>query len=398
MAIDVTQLAFIDATGYNYADFPTFLQFYTEGYQAIYGPDVYLGADSQDGQWLAVQAQAAYDAATKGAATYLSFAPPTAQGVGLSRLVKLNGLERLEPSNSTAELVIVGTAFTTITNGIAVDSLNQQWALPSSVTIPSGGTITVTGTAVDPGALQALPNTITGIFTPTQGWQTVNNPAAATPGAPVEGDAALRARQAISTALPAQTVLEGTVAAVANVPGVTAVQPYENDTDVTDGNGLPPHSISLVVQGGTDDAVAAAIQIKKTPGTNTYGTTSVPTTDSNGVPITINFYRPTNATIGVQVTLHPLDSWISSNENIIAAALAEYLNTVVLIGGDIVLSELFAVAYVPNTSAAGSFRIIAVNGIELKKNSGSFAAADIQLAFNEEAVCDPTMNVSFVLV
>lgn len=392
--MSVTDLVFIDSTGYNYQDFPAFLAFYTTGYQNIYGVDVYLGSDSQDGQWVSLQAQAAYDTAANGAATYNSFAPPTAQGTGLSRLVLLNGIQRENSSNSTVELTIVGVAFTPINNGIAIDVLQQQWALPISVTIPNSGTITVTAVAVVEGALQALPDTITNIFTPTQGWQTVNNAAAATPGAPVEPDAQLRLRQAQSTALPSQTVLEGTFAAVANVPGVIAVQDYENYTNTTDANGLPPHSISFVVEGGTDTDVAQAMQIKKTPGTDTYGTTSVPTTDSNGVPITINFFRPTNAVISIQVTLTPLASWIESNETIIAAALATYINTMIKIGGDIVLTQLYGIAYVPTSTAAGSFNI---EGIELKKNSGSFSASDIQLLFNEDAVCDAATNVTFVL-
>lgn len=401
--IDISTLFYIDATGFNYEDYPSFLAFYTTNYQAIYGADVYLGNDSQDGQWLAIQAQAAYDFISSGAVAYNGFSPANAQGTLLSQLVKLNGIERLSPSNSTAELVIVGTAFTTITNGIAVDILEQQWALPATVVIPISGTITVTATAVDLGAIQAVPDSITTIFTPTQGWQSVNNPAAATPGAPVEGDGALRIRDAASVSLPALTALEATYSSVANVAGVDAVKDYENATNTTDSNGLPPHSISFVVSGGTDTDIAAAIQLKKTPGTQTYGTTSVPVTDSNGVPLTINFYRPTDALIAVQVTLTPLASWIVSNETIIADAIATFLNTQIPIGGislstsgamGISFSQLFGVAYVPGTSAVGSFII---ESIELSKNGGGLSEADITLLFNEQAVCDPTMNVSFVL-
>jgi uncharacterized phage protein gp47/JayE len=401
--IDYSALVWIDSTGYNYEDYPTFLAAWTAAYQGIYGADVYLGSDSQDGQWIAIEAQAAYDAAALGAANFNSFSPATAQGIGLSRVVQINGLERESASNSTVELVIVGTAYTTITNGIAVDELNQQWALPSSVTIPMSGTITVTATAVLEGALSAAPDTVNMIFTPTNGWQSVNNPSAATVGAAAEDDAALRIRQQASTALPSQTVLEGTYAAVANVPGVTALQDYENYTDLTNSDGLPPHSISFVVEGGTDDAVAAAIQIKKTPGTDTYGTTSVPTVDSNGVPITINFFRPTSAVIGVQITLTPLTAWISSNTTIIADAVASFINTDIPIGG-LVLNELgnqgvsftqlFGVAYVPGTTAAGSFII---ESIELSKNGGGLSAADVDLLFNEQAVCNPSVNVTFIL-
>lgn len=354
--MDVTDLVWIDSAGYHYEDYPSFLLWLTTSYQAIYGDDVYLGADSQDGQWLAVVAQALYDTSAVGSSIYNSFSPLTSQGAGLSRVVKINGIRRQSASHSTVELDIGGTAFTSITDGIAVDALEQQWVLPASVVIPISGTITVTATALDEGALAALPNTITGIFTPTLGWQTVNNQAAATVGTAVETDPVLRNRQSISTAKPAQTVFDASIGAVGDVAGVSAVKPYENYTDLTDANGLPPHSISLVVEGGTDDDIAQTILDYKTPGTNTYGTTSIPLVDKKGVPITISFFRPSIEPIAVKITLTPLASWITSNEDIISAAVAAYISAIT-IGGTIVLTKLYGVAYVLNTSAAGSFNI-----------------------------------------
>ena len=123
----VTDLVYIDSTGYHFADYPSFLAYLTAQYQNIYGADVYLGSDSQDGQWLGIVAQALYDSAAYGASIYNSFSPSTAQGVGLSRNVKINGLRRQSATNSTVELTIGGTAFTTITNGSAIDSLQQIW-------------------------------------------------------------------------------------------------------------------------------------------------------------------------------------------------------------------------------------------------------------------------------
>jgi hypothetical protein len=43
---------------------------------------------------------------------------------------------------------------------------------------------------------------------------------------------------------------------VAAVLGVTRLAAYENDTNSTDGNGIPAHALSLVVDGG--DALAIA--------------------------------------------------------------------------------------------------------------------------------------------
>lgn len=389
----VSDLCYIDATGYHYADYPTFLAYFQDLYRGIYGADIYLGADSQDGQWVAAQAQAAYDSAANGASTFNSYSPVTAQGLGLSRTVKINGLSRGIPTNSTADLTIVGQAGTTITNGIAIDTLNQQWMLPASVVIPSGGSIIVTATAQNVGNINADANTITGIYTPTLGWQTVNNVAAATPGAPVESDAALRLRQTQSTANPSLTVLEGTVGGVANLTGVTAVQSYENPTDSTDLNGLPPHSISIVVAGGDTMAIANEIALHKTPGTNMYGTTTETVYDKHGMPLIINFYRPTIATITVRITITPFQGWSTDFEPLIAAAVAEQINSG-QIGNTVYLTPLYPPAYLPGNPAGSTYDI---TSIELKKNAGSFAASNVTLNFNEEAFCDASVNVLFIV-
>lgn len=389
MGLTLDDLVTNNANGYSYADFPTFLLYVQQQYQTIFGNDIYLGIDSQDGLKAASEAQCMYDAAAKGAMTYLSFFVKSAQGSGLARLVKLTGITKEVATSSTVSLTIVGVAGTVITNGVAQDTLGQFWVLPTTVTIPGGGSITVTATSAIIGAIQAAANTITGIFTPTLGWQTVNNAAIAIPGQPVEQDGALRQRQAVSTSLPAQTVFNATVAAVSNVVGVTEVGPYENPTNATDANGLPPHSIALVVQGGANADIANAIMLKKTPGTQTYGTTSVPVIDPKGMPITINFYRPTVAEIGVQVTKTTGPGWSSDYILQIQNAVAAAVNAIP-IGKPVILTKLYLAAYLQGTPAFGTFE---VDSILIEKNGGGYGSTDIALLFNEIPVCNPLVDV-----
>lgn len=394
--MNVSDLAFIDATGYNCADFPTFLQFVQDGYRAIYGDDIYLGPDSMDGQWTAFLAQAFYDVAQVGQNTYNSFSPSSAQGVGLSRVVKINGLRREIPTNSIVTLTIVGVAATVITNGIAVDNLNQQWLLPSTVTIPGGGAINVTATAKDPGAIQAPAVTVTGIFTPTLGWQTVNNTDPAVPGSPVETDAQLRRRQTVSTSIPSQTVINATVGALSNLTGVTQVKPYENVSDITDGNGLPPHSICMVIEGGNPTEIINTIGLYKTPGTNTFqsGANGQSGTyyDSKGMPVPINFISPAiPASIQVTITISPGPNWSTAFQVPIAAAVAAAI-VAFPIGGVVVYTTLFGVIYAASP-IPGSFTVV---GITLGKNGGGQTADDVILAFDEIPICDPTIDIAWV--
>ena len=52
----------VDAAGIRAPSYGEVLQYLQEQYRAIYGPDTYLEADSQDGQLLAVFASAINDA------------------------------------------------------------------------------------------------------------------------------------------------------------------------------------------------------------------------------------------------------------------------------------------------------------------------------------------------
>lgn len=390
--MQITDLAYIDATGYHYADYPSFLTWLQDSYRGIYGADVYLESDSQDGQFLAVLAKAFFDTAALGASNYNSFSPISAQGTGLARNVKINGIQKKVASNSTANLLVVGTAGTIITNGIAADTLGNKWDLPTTVTIPGGGSITVVGTCEVKGAITADANTINKIFTPTIGWQSVNNASAAAPGNSVETDGELRIRQSKSTANPSLTVIEGTYGAIENLTGVTKVMPYENKTDSTDGNGLPPHSISMSVLGGSNADVAQAIFLHKTPGCNTYGSTSVTVYDSKGLPNVMNFNRPAQAVIWVRLTLSVGNTWTNDYKLLIQNSVAAFINAID-IDGLIVWSRLFNAAYSIGVPASQSYQI---EVLEIKKGAGAFVQADINLGFNEYAFTDPLVNVTFV--
>jgi uncharacterized phage protein gp47/JayE len=395
--MDINDLVYIDATGYHYSDYPTFLQWLTEAYQGIYGADVYLGADSQDGQFLAILAKAFYDTAALGASVYNSFSPLTAQGTGLSRIVKINGISRHSPSYSTVTVTITGQADTVITNGIATDVLNQKWLLPTTVTIPFAGTIDVTATAEQIGFVTAEANTITNIFTPTRGWQTVNNSGAATPGDAVESDAELRIRQSQSTALPAQTVFDATLGAVANLTGVTKVQGYENFTDITDANGLDPHSICVVTVGGDGTEIAQAILDHKTPGTDPVGNAGPEEVfDARGIPYEIAYSEADTATIQVDVAGVAGPGYSSDYEPLIKAAVAAAINALP-IGAQIFYTTLFVPAYLIGTPAYGTFSI---TSIEIGIDGGGTSAANIDLDTGIDAqnpVCDPDTDVTVTI-
>lgn len=319
-------------------------------FQAIYGSDIYISPDSQDGQWLGVLAQAIYDSGQAAVKVFQAFSPTYAQGAGLSSLVKLTGITRAIPTNSIATVTVGGNANATIVNGIAQDDAGNLWNLPASVTIPTSGSIDVTATAQQPGAISAIAGAIHIINNPQLGWQTVTNAAAATAGAPVETDATLRVRQYKSTAISALGIRESIFAIVSNLPGVTSCTVHDNDTGTTDSDGVPAHSIAVIVGGGAIQDIVNAIGENKPPGAQTYGTTSGTYTDQYGLTTPINFFVLAQVPIYYAVTVQPLNGFDSVNTpGLIQAALAAYTNSLD-IGEDVSYFQAISAAGLPDAN------------------------------------------------
>lgn len=402
-------VAVITATGIVAPTYAECLSYYQDQFRAIYGADIVISPDSQDGQLIAIYAQSLYDTNQLAVAIYNSFSPATAQGAGLSTVIKINGLTRLVASRSSTPVTLVGQIGTIITNGLIGDNLNlgTKWTLPATVTIGGGGTVTVTATCTEDGATEAAAHSLTEILTPTRGWQTVDNPSAAAPGAPVESDATLRLRQSSSTSLPAESVLDSIYGSVANVPGVTRLEIYENDGDTADADGIPAHSISAVIEGGDADVIAETIALKKTPGTGTYGTTEIVVIDPRGMPNTISFYVLAVIQLDVVIAITALGGYTSSTATLIKAAVAEYVSTL-SVGEDSYYGRLWAPADLSGASAVTASGLsqsqlavlsntYKVTAVTQAIHAGMQAAADVAIAFNQAAaavVANITVNVT----
>lgn len=380
----ISELFYLDATGIHVPDLEAVSSWLINEYKNIYGKDVVLTADTQDGQWLGILAQAIHDTMDVSALVYNSFSPSTALGDALDKNVRLNGISRKAPTYSMCDVKLVGAAGTTIRGGTVKDDLNRIWHLPSEVIIPLAGEITVTVIADEAGAWTALPGTINVINTPTRGWQSVSNENEATAGAPVESDAELRRRQAVSVALPSQSVLEGMVGAVATIAGVTRYRAYENDTNQTDSNGLPAHSSCLVVEGGDAAEIAEAIHRHKTLGSGTHGDTAITVEDQYGLNTSIKFQRPTYNRVKIVVTIKPLQGYSNVYASEIKTRLVEYINALG-IGESVYLTRLVPPVLACNTSNTDTFDIISV---EAALDDDEVGSSNLTVAFDAAVLTD----------
>ena len=375
---------------------PTFadcLAYVQTAYQAIYGTDVVVDPDPQDGQFLALLASAIHDCNGQTLAAYKAYSPTTAQGNGLSSIVKINGIRRKSATYSTCDFLHVGQAYTTITGGLVTDANDYQWSFPT-FTIPASGQITVTGTCTTIGAI-ALPvgsvDTANGkgvIATLQRGWQSVRNFSDAAAGLPVETDSQLRQRQALSVGLPAQTVLESLMGALYALTNVTRIRAYENDTDIPDPiTQAPGHTLTLVVEGGDNTQIASVIGAKKSPGVGTYGGQLVSLDDAYGISHPIRFFRPTPLPIAWRVVVRPKAGYTADVAAAIKTALASYTASVI-IGGNQELASAYSVAGLAGDPRAVSFEVV---GLQAVRRDGTVDTyGDVQAAFNEAPTCSIT--------
>ncbi|HHC3153249.1 baseplate J/gp47 family protein [Klebsiella pneumoniae] len=375
-------------------DYQTVLDTITGYFQQIYGSDAYLDPDSKDGQMVALVALAIHDANNTAISVYRSFSPATALGDALTSNVKINGITRRAATNSTVDLLLTGTVGTTITNGSVRDTNGVVWNLPATVVIGSDGTVVATATCANSGAVAAVAGSVNGINTPTRGWASVTNPLAATVGVAAETDAELRVRQSQSVALASLTPFDAVDGAIANVEGVTRHKLFENDQEVTDSNGLPPHSISAIVEGGDATEIANTIRSVKGQGVSTYGTTSVIVTDKYGNPYTIRFSRPIDVPVYVSITLKALTGYSSEVGDEIKAAVASYINSLA-IGDSVLLSRVYSPANLGVVSG-GNARYYDIMELLIGRSADDVAAANLVVAYDESASCSVD-NIALVV-
>lgn len=376
---------YVDSTGLHIPTYNDILEDMIAAMKQIYGDDIYLDNSSPDYQLLSIFALKQSDTLQAMAYAYNARSPETAIGASLDSVVKLNGIKRKAAGYSTCQVKITGSPFTQITNGAVKDRAGLTWDLPANVVIDSNGTAYTVATCRTAGAVSALAGDISRIETPTYGWVSVTNEVAAVLGNAQETDAQLRERQTISTANPSQTMLDGTKGAIAALKNVSRYAVYENDTNVssvTDDNpyGLPAHSVTCVVEGGTDEDVAEAIFLHKGIGCYTNGDVVVEYTDQNDYINRVRFFRPVYKDIFVKVVLKKYTGYISTMTVKVREAVYNYL-AALTIGSDVSASVLSNIITDCNPSLTKP--IFGIKELKLGLSKSAMAAQDIDIGFKE---------------
>lgn len=194
----------------------------------------------------------------------------------------------------------------------------------------------------DFGAIPAEANTLTGISTPVTGWDSVYNPSRVAEGSLRETDADYRFRLSETKSIDSANLIDSLYSNLITLLGVESVTIYENDGDVTDENGLPPHSFMPVVLGGEAQSIADMIWVKHPAGIASNGTSSVTVIDRQGFPQIVRFQRPTPVNIFVTVRLEKdPDTYPINGDEAIVSSIVNWAKEEYNVGKDVIASRLY---------------------------------------------------------
>ena len=301
------------------------------GFKQIYGSDINTDQNSPDGQMINIFALSKQDILDLIVQDYNSKDPDQAVGVALDGICQLCGISR--QGGTYTEVMVTVTVDRavnlngqdTLTPFTISDSSGNLFYLITSVSLTTGATALAFKSA-NIGYTQVLANTLTIPVTAILGIVSVNN--AAIPyqiGQDEETDAILRLRRQKSIAIPAQGMLEGLLGGLLGITGIADAAVYENDENTVDSDGVPAHSIWVIVEGGTDDDVSDIIYTYRNAGCGMKGSETVSVTQIDGSTFDIYFDRALYEYLYVTLYVTSLSGSAIDYAALRTAILAQYL-------------------------------------------------------------------------
>lgn len=315
--------------------------------KGIYGAQINVDPDSPDGQWLNNIVQEALDVENLLVQVNAQFDPDQAVGSILDQRVTINGIQREAGTFTITNITLVisqacnlfGLDQTDNQVFTVQDNAGNQWELQTTQTIASAGTYVRSFQAANPGQVFTTPNTIQTPVTIVLGVVSVNNPTTYTTlGINEELDSKLRIRRLKSVSLSSQGYLAGLEAALDNINGVTTAIVIENVGDVPNGDGVPGHSIWVIVAGGASASIAQAIYSKRNAGCGMKGSISYGILQRDGTTFVVYWDTVVPQDLFIKFTATSLDGINPPNIAAIRSGLVTSLAPAV--NGQVNINEL----------------------------------------------------------
>lgn len=322
-----------DASGLTVNSTTEIVSSLTTAYQSIYGVDINVSQNSPDGQLINILAQAIADQLELLVQINTSFDPDRAIGSILDARCAINNITREGGTFTIQEIEIVTSTTVTLqgldanfndingTGYTVQDAAGNQFILVDT-SILVAGTHTLNFRAQQIGEVLTTPDTINDPVTIVLGVVSVNNPSGALSiGQNQETDAQLRLRRSQSVSINSSGYLNGLLAYVLALDGVTDAVLYENVTNSVDADGIPAHGIWLAVEGGANTDIGNAIYLKKSYGADMKGAVEVDMQTASGATFIAKFDRPIAEDLYISFELQPTSTPVAFDE----VSIKEYL-------------------------------------------------------------------------
>lgn len=276
-------------------------------------------------------------------AVYSGAFPDTAEGTSLDNAVAYLGMVRKPATYSIVTIRVYGTNGITVPVGFVVSSgvNTDTFATSQSGTI-SGGYVDLLAVCSEAGAISAITGTLTTIDTALFGVSSVTNMADATVGQNRETDAELRLRRIAQLASPGNGTVDRIRESLLAIADVTRAFVIENTEMTTDIDGRPAKCFEAYVAGGTEAAIGEVLWETKPAGIQTWGTVTVPVTDSEGGAQSVKFSRPVDKPVYIDVTItkntNPLNGPVypTGGDALVETAILDFANSYYDIGMDVI--------------------------------------------------------------
>jgi uncharacterized phage protein gp47/JayE len=273
----------------------------------------------------------------------------TAVGQQADDIGNLVGVRRREATKSTVLALMTLDPFTTVFAGTRVASAIDEdsvYELIADALNPTGIQLSIEFEmqAVTAGSSTFVAaGDLTDIVTPAVGLVSVTNNADSVAGTDRESTPDYKLRQENSLSVAGGGTADAMRSALNTIDGVTALDVLENDTTMTDLNGVGPKSFEVVIEGGDTDDIAQAIWDNKPLGISDQGTESDTIVDAAGVAQEVFFSRPTTVPIHVEYTLTTDADY--PGDAAFAAALVQAADAFFGLGSDVIRARLIDLAF-----------------------------------------------------
>jgi len=279
------------------------------------------------------------------AATYVSRDPSQAEDDALEAISEITGTIRAAATYSTMTVTCTLAAGSYAAGDLIVylpGSPDETFTNDAAITT-AGPTEDLAFTATVTGPIQVPAATTLALSSPPSGFTAAVSVGAAAPGSDVETIPELRIRRERELRRQGSTSTDAVRVDVDDVAATTYVTVYENDTDATNGDGMPPHSIEVVVVGGDDDEIATAILASKAAGIQAHGSTTVTAYDDVGNAHTIKFSRPTSKTIYIHLDI-TAKTGTYLGDSAVQDAITEWTDVNLSVGIDVLKARIESLA------------------------------------------------------